>query len=201
MSAAAEIASVSSEFDIFAHRPIQTSVLGTIEAAYKPTAPVDQNDLEFLIPADNDTDIDLDIKLYILRILLSASGKDVDFSDHTGVTNNFLHSQFSQCSVNLNGFNITQASEHYHYRSYLVTLMTYGTDAAATHVSNAYWYLDMGDMQPNEPSAENMTATTKRGVILRWNRIVGKYSSLADYIETYVKCPYTRCRASGNRAG
>ena len=34
----AEIASISSEFDIFAHKPIQTSVLGTIETAYKPIA-------------------------------------------------------------------------------------------------------------------------------------------------------------------
>jgi hypothetical protein len=61
----AEIASVSSEFDIFAHRPIQSSVLGTIETAYKPIATADQNDLEFLIPADSDTYIDLDIKLYV----------------------------------------------------------------------------------------------------------------------------------------
>jgi len=35
---AAEIASISSEFDI-AHKPVQTSVLGTIETAYKSIAP------------------------------------------------------------------------------------------------------------------------------------------------------------------
>jgi hypothetical protein len=40
-----EIAPVSSEFDIFAHRPIQSSVLETIETAYKPIAPAYQNDL------------------------------------------------------------------------------------------------------------------------------------------------------------
>ena len=111
-AAAAKVASFSSEFDIFAHRPIQTPVLGTTEFAYKPIAPVDQNDLEFLIPADNDTYIDLDIKLYVRGELISGSGKDVDFSNHTAVTNNFLHSQFSQCNVTLNGVNITQASEH-----------------------------------------------------------------------------------------
>ena len=58
MSAAVEIASVSIEFDIFAHRPTQTSVLGVTEVAKKTIAPVDQNDLEFLMPADNDTYID-----------------------------------------------------------------------------------------------------------------------------------------------
>jgi len=160
MSAGAEIASVSSEFDIFAHRPIQTSVLDTTEVAYKPIA-----------PAVNDTYIDLDIKLYVKCKLILASGKNVDFSDHTGVRNNFIHSLFSQCNVNLNGVNITQAIEHYQCRSYLETLMTYGTDAAATDVSNAYWYLDAGEMQPVDPSAENLTAKTNNGFILRWYRI------------------------------
>jgi len=170
-AAAAKVASFSSEFDIFAHRPIQTPVLGTTEFAYKPIAPVDQNDLEFLIPADNDTYIDLDIKLYVRGELISGSGKDVDFSNHTAVTNNFLHSQFSQCNVTLNGVNITQASEHYQYRSYLETLMTYGSDSASTHLSNAYWYLDTGDLQPVDPSAETVTAMTNKEFILCWKRI------------------------------
>jgi len=89
----------------------------------------------------------------------------VDYTDLTGVTNNFLPSLFSQCNVTLNGVNITQASEHYHYRSYLETLMTYGTDAAATHVSNAHWYIDTGDKQPSDPSAEILNA------IICWNRL------------------------------
>ena len=41
-----EIASVISEFEIFAHKPVQTSVLGTIETAYNAIACVDLNDLE-----------------------------------------------------------------------------------------------------------------------------------------------------------
>ena len=62
---AAETASISSDLGTSAHRPIQTSVLGMIEAAYKPIAPVKQNDLVFFTPADNDTYVDLDIKLYV----------------------------------------------------------------------------------------------------------------------------------------
>jgi len=64
-AAAAEIAAVSSEFGIFAQRPIWTSVVGTIETAYKPIAPIDQKDLEIFIPVDNERYIDLDIKLYV----------------------------------------------------------------------------------------------------------------------------------------
>jgi len=94
--------------------------------------------------------------------LISASGKDVDYSDLTGVTNSFIHSLFSQCNITLKSVNITQASEHYQYRSYLETLLTYVPEAAATLLSNAYWYLDTGDMQPVHPSAENLTAMTNK---------------------------------------
>ena len=52
---------VSSEFDIFARKPVQESVLETIDVVYKPIASIDQSDLEFLNPADNETYIDPDI--------------------------------------------------------------------------------------------------------------------------------------------
>jgi len=66
---------------------------------------------------------------------------------------------------------ITQASEHYNYRSYLETLLSYGTDAAATHLTNAYWYRDNGDMLPCDPASESVTATSNRGFVTRWDRL------------------------------
>jgi len=134
-------------------------VPGTIETAYKPIAPVEQNDLEFLIPGD-DNYIRLDIQLYVRGKLVSSSGNNVDVSDHTGVTNNLLHSLFSQCTVVLNGTTMKQSSEHYNYRSYLETLLTYGTDSAATHLTNAYCYRDTGDMLPSNPTSATVTAVT-----------------------------------------
>jgi len=122
------------------------------------------------IPADNDTYIDLDIELYVRGKFFSASGKDVVLSDLTDVTNNFLRFLFSQFNVNLNGVSIKQTSEHYHYRSCLEILLTYGTDAAASHLTNAYWYLDTGDMQPCDPKAETLTVTTKRVLITCWKK-------------------------------
>ena len=86
------------------------------------------------------------------------------------MTNNFLHSFFSQCNITINGVTITQASEHYQYLSYLKIFINCGTDAAARHLSNAYWYLDTGDMQTNKHSAENLTATANRGFLTRWKR-------------------------------
>ena len=46
---------ISSEFDIFVKKPIQSAILDTHVVRYKPIATVDQNDLEFLVPGDNET--------------------------------------------------------------------------------------------------------------------------------------------------
>ena len=135
-------------------------------------APVDQNDLECFIHADNDTYIHLDIKLYFRGRLISASGKNVDFTDPKDVTTNFHQSLFSQCYATLIGVTLTQASEHYHYRTYFETLMTYGTEAAATHLSNVNRYIDTGDMQPSGFSAKNLIASAYRGFITRWHRFI-----------------------------
>jgi len=170
---AAEVASISSEFDIFSHKPVQMSVLGTIETAYKPIAPVEQNDHEFLIPGDKDNYIRLDIQLYVRGKLVSSSGNNVDVSDHTGMVNNLLHSIFSECTVVLNGTTITQSNEHYNYRSYLESLLTYGTDAAAKYLTNAYWYRDTGDMLPSDPTSATITAMTNRGFNTRWDKLSG----------------------------
>jgi len=103
--------SVKYEFDIFASKPIQSAVFDTTEVKYKLTASMDQSDLEFLIPSDDDTYIDLDINLYISGKLTKADGTVLDETDFTAVTNYFLHSHFSQCSIALNGLTMKQAAK------------------------------------------------------------------------------------------
>jgi len=87
-------------------RSIQTSVVEKSDVTYKPIDSVQQSDLEFLIPADNDTYVYLNIKLYIRGKLVKANGTNLDNTNFTAVTNNFLHSLFSQCSIALNGVTI-----------------------------------------------------------------------------------------------
>jgi hypothetical protein len=114
MSGEAATASISSDFDVSASKPVQSSVHETTEVAYKPIASIEQTDLEFLIPADSDTYIDLNIENYIRGKLAKEGGKGLEATDHTAVTNNLINSLFSQCTVSLNGISITQASELYH---------------------------------------------------------------------------------------
>jgi hypothetical protein len=116
VSMAAEALSVSSEFDIFAQKPIHTSVQETIETIFRPIASVDQSDLEFLIPAKMiNKYIDLNIRLFFRGKLTACDGKDLEGTDFTAATNNFLYSFFTQCSISLNGTTITPTSDLYQY--------------------------------------------------------------------------------------
>ena len=124
---------VGTEFDIFAPKPRQVAIEGTPETIYKPIASIDQSDIEFLIPGDSETYIDLDLKLYIKGKLLKEDNTQLGDTDYTAGINNLLHSLFSQCTISLNGTQITQAGELYNYRAYLETLLNYGSDAAESH--------------------------------------------------------------------
>jgi len=158
---------VSSEFDILGPKPVESAILGTDVVHYKPIATVDQNDLEFFIPDDSETYIDLDIKLFVRGKIIGADAKDLDPSDFTSGTNNFLNSLFSQSSISLNGVNITPASELYPYRSYLESLLIYGSDAANSHLTNAYWNLDEGDVLAGDPTSDSIK---NEGFVKRWER-------------------------------
>jgi len=73
----------------------------------------------------------------------------------------------------LNGDHVTQSHEHYNYRAYFETLLSYDTDAASSYFSNSYWYLDNGDINSCEPMNETHTSATNNGFIARWRRLSG----------------------------
>jgi hypothetical protein len=66
--------SVTTVFDIFALKPVQEAVQETVEFTYKPIATIDQTDLEFIIPSDNDTCRDKNIHLFVSGKLTTADG-------------------------------------------------------------------------------------------------------------------------------
>ena len=109
--------------------------------------------------------------------LIGSARKDLDATDYTTGTNNSLHSLFSQCAFSLNGVNITPASELYPYREYLETLLTYGFDAANSHLTNVYWYLDKGgDVLAGDPTSDDIK---NKGFVKRWER--QKQSKITEF--------------------
>jgi hypothetical protein len=84
------------------------------------------------------THIYLNVHLYVRGKLTKAGGRDLRAADYTAVTNNFLHSLFSQCTITHNGVTITRGDGLYPYRAYLETLLTYGVDVTSSNLSNAF---------------------------------------------------------------
>ena len=138
----ADVVSASTEFDIFATRIVQSSNIETLDAAYKRIAFLDQKDLEFLIPADHDSYIDLNIQLYNRGKLTKAEGMDLEVGDIKCVANNLIHSLFEQSNNSVNGDTITQAADLFYYRAYFETLLDYDNEAAESHLTNAFWHRD-----------------------------------------------------------
>jgi hypothetical protein len=111
--------------------------------------------------------VDPNIKLYIKGQLVKEDGTTLGEKDYVAVTNHFSHSFSEQCVVILKGVTVTRSSDLYAYRAYLETLLTYGSDAAATHLTNPYWYLDKGNMIGCDPIT-SYDKNTNHAFIARW---------------------------------
>ena len=61
---------------------------------------------------------------------------------------------------------ITQATEFYNYRSILETLLTYGNDAASTHLKNSMWVHDNRNLVPCNPNGAD---STNNVFMTQWN--------------------------------
>ena len=160
---------VGTEFDIFVRKPKQSSTVEINETIYRPIASVVQTDREFVIPGDSGTYVDLDLKLLVKGKLQTEDNTDLPETDYTAVVNNLLHSLFSQCTIYLNGTQITQATELYPYRAYIETLSTYGNDAANSHLTLPFWLLDEGNMLGGDCLKPERTNNGR--FCARWNRL------------------------------
>jgi hypothetical protein len=133
------------------------------------------------------------MQLYVRGKLVKADGTALEASYYTAEVKNFLHSIFSQCNISLNGVNTTPSSDKYQYRTYFETLLGFGSDAADTHLTNRYWYLDNGNLRACDPTATS-TDETNQGFIARWNKMkqskeiemVGRLHSDICNVATYL---------------
>lgn len=130
-----------SVFDIFIRRPVQSAVQWSRVNHYKPIAPVDQSELEFVTTSDAETYLDLDNYVLVRGKLVAEEGSALDPDASISVVNNPI----SQCSVTLNGVSVSSSKNLYNYRAYLETLHAFGHDATQTYLTSALWYPDEGD--------------------------------------------------------
>jgi len=132
---------MKSELDLFEPHPTQSSILRTEEVSYNPIASLDSaSSIEFVCLGNGDTYRDLS-SVY-LRLLVQLKSQDnSNLADNSvSVVNNILHSIFRSSSVYLNNTLVSQSDNNYHYRSYLQTILNYGSDASESHLSTQGYY-------------------------------------------------------------
>ena len=62
--------------------------------------------------------------------------------DTVAPVNNFLSSLFEHVSVDLNNHTVTTPNNSYHYRSYLETLLNFGSDSKGGHLGAGLFFVD-----------------------------------------------------------
>ena len=124
--------------------PTQNCISDSHVVEHQPTASLDSGGpIEFFIPGSGDDYLDLaNTMLHVQAKVTRANGHDLDAAEPVGPVNNWLHSLFSQVNVYLNGTLVTSSSNTYAYRSYIETLLSYGSDAKSSQLTNQLWYKD-----------------------------------------------------------
>ena len=108
--------------------------------------------IEFNVPGTSMTYIDLkNLLLYLKLKIVKADGTHLEAEDIVGLTNNPLHSIFSQVDVNVQQHPTTKVGSNYAYKAYLDTLL----ECRSLHDLDCQLFvkdeggLDMDDTDPN----------------------------------------------------
>lgn len=163
----------SSELDLFAVPPTQTSIEDVSIVEYSPLAKNPDGPLEFQVPGSTDTYIDASqIYLYLVCQVVDSSGNALTQGFQCAPVNNLLHSIFSQVDVALNNKVITSTENTYPYRAYFETLLNYGDDAKGTHLQASMFVKDDANEFENIDNAVSTTVlTVNNGFVKRREKI------------------------------
>ncbi|KAI0219718.1 hypothetical protein LSAT2_028760 [Lamellibrachia satsuma] len=117
-------------------------------------------------------DLDLaNTMIHVQAKVTRVNGNDLDAAEPVGSVTNWLHSLWSQVDVSLNGTLVTSSSKTYAYRAYIETLLSYGSDAKSTQLTNQLWYKDTSSSM----NAVELAAgpAPNRGFVARRDYITG----------------------------
>lgn len=148
-----------SELDLFSVPPVNTSMERGGYVTYLPVSSItDDGPLEFNINASTDEYIDLGRTFLFVKVKVTKNdGTNLDATAKVAPVNLFLHALFSQVDVHLRDTLISPSVNTYAYKSYLETLLSYGTDAKDTQLSAELWWADYGNMNENDPYHDALT--------------------------------------------
>ena len=111
----------SSELDIFAKPPVQTSILSSKWVDYIPSVNYEKgkSPITIEIPATKGEYVDLsNIFIYLEVSIINTNNQFINNNDEIGPINYLLNTLFKKCEIFLNNKKVSMDLE-YPYRSYL----------------------------------------------------------------------------------
>ena len=134
---------VKSELDLFSIPPTQNSVTHGSWVEFHPMAALTSGPIEFYISGSGDDYIDLNnTYLQVSAKVVKKNGDNLDADDPVAPVNLWLHALFSQVDISLNEKLISASANTYAYRSYMETLLSYGSEAKHSQLTSSLWYGD-----------------------------------------------------------
>ena len=146
----------SSQLDLFAIPPTQTSLEGGSYTEYQPVSILSSaGPIEFVVSGESSSYIDLaNSLLYVRASIVKADGTDLDGDSEIAPECNFIHSLWSQIDLYLNGTLITPSNNNYGYRCCLENLLSFGASAKKTQLTSLLWYRNQSG-HFDSPNANN----------------------------------------------
>ena len=127
---------------------------GTVEKVTyvdKRTITSNPNDspLEFQVPESGHDFIDLKNTMLEIKLKVKNDKANLLRTDTVGPVNLLLQSLWSQIDIFMNNTRVSDASTNYAYRAYIPTILTYGTEAKCTWLTNQLFIKDTTEMDAN----------------------------------------------------
>ena len=142
---------VSDELDYWPVDYIQTAIK---KSGYEPVNPLaalqDGAPVEFFVSGASNLYNDLNDSIVgTVYKIVKADGSDVTDDDvQTAPVNNIAHSMWANMDFELNGVTVSQAGQHYPYRAYLETLLSYQSNSLDNrHIIEGWDKDDTGEME------------------------------------------------------
>ena len=129
----------------FSDFPTDARFLQCTHHKVMPTSSVESSTIEFNLDRFEAANIWQIQETYVqARIeITTANGSVLGSDKQVAPVNNMIHSLFESVRITVNDFLISTSSNHYPYKSYISTCLTYSTMAKNSHLHTQGYYQDL----------------------------------------------------------
>lgn len=153
------------ELDLFSTPPTQAAIEEGIHTEHMPTTSLsDAGPIKFDVSGDSNYYLDLNASYILLEVKITkGDGTNIDAAADVGPVNLLAHSLFKQLDVSLNDIVISNASNLYHYRAMLETLLSHNDESKKSQLTMSLYSKDKPG-QMDKLDADNTGLAARRTI-------------------------------------